>query len=454
MPVPEVPEQTTVLCGPRSQRRHEPNIRRVTQNKKGLKQSEMADSREPIWREWEVRKTGRRVKKLSEGSYGAVFRICDVGNPFSCMAAKPSCDTYEKCVREKKNQFELTSTEANTSLALTDLGLPGVVRTIETIQQFPGGRTDSKAPDAANIYMELVAPFEEGISTLHNLYIRRGSDPMFLNCLAQVFHTIVKIRESYPLFRHNDLHGSNVMVTRWQAGARVPPRRYGDVSYVVVPFRDPRAVIVDFGKTVGGLGLMKTDVALAKLEEDELFDQEDLGWGSYKCEWYDAVVLLTSIERDLAEYWKRVLDAEVFQVSCDDPNSQNSFRNPENMFGFTGMDWPARPTKSFMERLQRMVDDGQAKTLAEWMASSKALGGVPVATASAGRKRRRFPASAAAAGAGGLFSPSARRRRRPPASAAAAGAGGAAPAADGRLSFDPVNNQESDGSTPYSLLPA
>lgn len=388
------------------------------------------DPREPIWREWEDQKTDRTVKKLSEGSYGAVFLLCDVDDSSMCMAAKPSCNKYEKCVRERTNQFELTSAEANTSLALNDLGLPGVVQTMHAVRQFPDGRTDARAPDAANIYMELVTPFKKEISTIADLYKKRGNDPMFRNCLAQVFHTLLEIRKTYPLFRHNDLHGSNVMVTKWEPGSVIEPRRYGDLSYLVVPFRDPRAVIVDFGKTVGGLRLMKTDKSLKKLEEDELFDQEDLGWGSYRSEWYDALVLLTSIDKELSDYWKRVLDREVYQIGCDDPTSQNSFRNPDNMFPFTYNDWPARPTKSFMERLQRMVESGEAKTLAQWMASSKALSvGVAVQAApsapAAGagglfspRMRRRRPPSAIASGAGGT------KRRRPPASPAAAGAGG------------------------------
>ena len=47
-------------------------------------------------------------------------------------------------------------------------------------------------------------------------------DRFFASVVVQVAYTLVRLREAFPGFRHNDLHVGNIMLTNWDRTSASP----------------------------------------------------------------------------------------------------------------------------------------------------------------------------------------------------------------------------------------
>lgn len=383
------------------------------------KQNDMEESRDAVWREWQSRK-GRasEIKKLSQGAYGAVFKACVVvEGEDRCIAAKPSCDQYGECQSDGRSEFIVTSDEAYVGKLLTDERIPGIIQTLAIRVSNPRGLEIDDSMDAANIYMELVKPFElkwhgnpvgvyknlDQLAALGNprrdrLLQHLGAraiegyrDRFFASVVVQVAYTLVRLREAFPGFRHNDLHVGNIMLTNWGPDERIPPYRFGDRVYIV-PRTAPKAVMIDFGMVAGPSRLFTSEAQQQKRRRNFHEDSprevdETLGWGFEDSDWHDITSLLLSNRSGaMNERWATVLDREAYVGPVLDPTSQYSFRNPRNTPGWMDSPqggkqrWPARMCKTFVETTQAAVNRGVCKTLEQWVASSDVIAAlVPLA---------------------------------------------------------------------------
>lgn len=350
--------------------------------------------------------------KLSEGSYGAVFKACAVRDrKRQCLAVKPSCDNYAECQRDNKSQYDVGSLEARVGKLLTDERIPGIIRTLVVKVANPEGKEIPLGMDAANIYMELVKPFEvksqgqvigeynslEKLGKMGNpdkddvaIHVPAGRIGDIrrryqASVVVQVAYTIMRLRDAFPAFRHNDLHIGNIMLTNWGPDEVILPYRFGDRVYMIT--RDmPKAVMIDFGKASGPPRLFsspqqRTDQMreLGEIDPEPL--DETVGWGFADSEWYDLTSLLLSHRSGHVNvYWAELLNQELF-VDPATRIGQYSFVDPRNTPGWMGDNrWPARMTRTFNRTIQSAVKRGTCKTLVQWMATSRALASmIPVA---------------------------------------------------------------------------
>lgn len=183
------------------------------------------------------------IKKIGSGANANVFSACPKGKNTlwkNCMVVKPVCTNRIKCL-DGDNRYlkDVPYEEANATQKLGALS-----RNIVKAYHVTG---DPKS-NSAVLYLEALGPWK-GAPTIGTLAqaarnSRSLSQAQWASVLFQAMFAIAKIQKAFPGFRHNDLHGGNLMLTRW--GAESPTYRVGAQCFGF-PRTFPRGVLIDFG---------------------------------------------------------------------------------------------------------------------------------------------------------------------------------------------------------------
>ena len=203
------------------------------------------------------------VRKIGSGLNANVFSVCPKGRKVlykNCMVVKPICTKPSACVDEANNLSQkgnylkdVSYEEANVTKRLGELKNRNIVKAYHV--------TGDEASNSAVLYMEALAPWKSG-PTIGNLIqaaknSRRLSRAQWASIIFQAMFAIAKIQKRFKGFRHNDLHGGNLMLTQW--GAESPTYKVGSQCFGF-PRSFPRGVVIDFGwstqtKRDGELGI-------------------------------------------------------------------------------------------------------------------------------------------------------------------------------------------------------
>lgn len=314
-----------------------------------------------IWDAFHYMRESSNTRQLGAGAEGEVYELCSPRNPSRCVAVKPSCPDRDVCREENRWEFLISSGEALVGLRLSQtVPSPNIIHTkmvhVSNPSQDPA--ITENLLDSSNVVMESLKPYRDGSSTVGDFFSKRSNLQYVPDVLIQVTDALLRIRRRYPTFRHNDLHSENVMVTEWR---QTPPTYVFGGRRLKLAEGAPRAVIIDFGYATEetGDGELQTKYTILNAMETN----PDYNIRPDPSEWYDMMVFLLSTNRAIREV--RNVRKEI---------GIESIRVRKGI----------RPTASWCMRVERMVKNGDVKTVEQWAATTELFDGRVYA-----RRRRR-----------------------------------------------------------------